>query len=65
VWTLQLGHIDSEGRARIAIVNAAGDVIDTYWPELYHVAEAVIAWHNDVVRRARALELEWQLARAA
>ena len=63
MWTLETGHIDDQGRARVAIVNAAGDVIDVYFPELRHVAEAAIAWRNDVLYRARILELQWAAER--
>ena len=63
MWTLETGHIDSEGRARVAILNAAGDVIDVYFPELRHLAEAAIAWRNDVVRRAQILDLRWTAER--
>ena len=47
----------------MAIVNAAGDVIDLYWPHMRHLAEAAIAWRNDVVRRAKILELQWAAER--
>ena len=63
MWTLETGHIDGQGRARVAIVNAAGTVIDVYFPELRHVAEAAIAWRNDVLHRARILERQWAAER--
>ena len=63
MWTLRDEHIDDQGRARVAIVNAAGDVIDLYWPHMRHVAEAAIAWRNDVLYRARILELQWAAER--
>lgn len=47
----------------MAIVNAAGDVIDLYWPHMRHLAEAAIAWRNDVVRRANILEMKWAAER--
>lgn len=65
MWTLR-SVTDSEGRARVAIVNAqSGNVVDLYWPELRAVAERVCAAYNSTLLLARQIEREWKLAFAA
>lgn len=65
MWTLK-NVTDSEGRARVAIVNAqSGNVVDLYWPELRAVAERVCAAYNSTLLLARQIEREWKLAFAA
>lgn len=64
MWTLR-SVTDSEGRARVAIVNAqSGNVVDLYWPELRAVAERVCAAYNSTIVLAREME-QWGLFAAA
>lgn len=58
LWTLS-AITDNQGRPRWAILSAAGEVLDTYWPEQKHRAERAIFEVNATRKLARQLEHQW------